>query len=77
MTAGDHSYDHPWIGELVQDETTGAQGVFRALAPDGGKQQMAWLHPLGGGPEFTVDPDNLALVKPDRNGASSTELKHH
>ncbi|MFI0901897.1 hypothetical protein [Streptomyces sp. NPDC020983] len=64
MTLGDHSYDHRWIGEVVEDTTTGARGVFRALAPDGGKQKVAWLRPLGGGPEFTADPDNLAKPEP-------------
>ncbi|MEU9752238.1 hypothetical protein AB0D90_03760 [Streptomyces althioticus] len=60
---------HPWIGRTVTDTATGRRGTLRAVAPEPRSvQPVAWLHPHGGGPEWTTDLDALtdpAPITPD------------
>ncbi|MER6332625.1 hypothetical protein ABT298_25515 [Streptomyces sp. NPDC001034] len=56
---------HPWIGRTVEDTATGCRGILWALAPDGDDPRpVAWLSPLGGGREWTTEPDALADPAP-------------
>lgn len=66
--------DHPWLGRDVEDTVTGRRGTLRAIAPEGEKLRLvAWLRPLGGGVEWTTDPNALAdpaPITPDTHPAS-------
>lgn len=63
--------DHPRLGRIVEDTTTGRRGILRAIAPGGDRPQpVTWLIPVGGGTEGTTDPDTLA------NPAPNTPVTH-
>ncbi|MCI0385998.1 hypothetical protein [Streptomyces sp. CNQ085] len=69
--------DHPLLGRTVLDTATGRTGVLRAVCPepDGGTAvcavpvfrpgsgpPVAWLAPVGGGVEWTTEPDAIREV---------------
>ncbi|MEU5163837.1 hypothetical protein AB0G74_30075 [Streptomyces sp. NPDC020875] len=59
-------HDHPWLGLDVEDTAIGRRGTLRAIAPDSDQRSrvVAWLHPPGGGTEWTTDPDSLTDLAP-------------
>ncbi len=62
---------HPWLGRTVTDTATGRTGILRAIAPDVDRPRLvAWLAPVGGGVEWTTDPE--ALDEPAMTGPTPT-----
>lgn len=68
-------HPHPWLGRQVRDGATGKTGVLCAIAPepdDGPPKEpvvrledrppVAWLRPVGGGREWTTDPNRLEAL---------------
>lgn len=68
--------DHPLLGRTVLDTATGRTGVLRAVCPEpdgtavctgsafrpGSGPPVAWLAPVGGGVEWTTEPEAIREV---------------